>query len=405
MIRNRTRRGSRSAPPRSWQAPGRLRIARRLIPVALAMLVGLVSDGAPTAIAHVIMGTKSLHLRVAESDRVVRGRVLDPAIRFVTPDGRSQRDLVEIQVLETLKGSEPTDRLRIVQDGHDVARYRPGEEALFFLTPIEESRELRSLAAPGGPAFVSSQEHDERLSLEPPHGPVLLSAVRAFAASEKAETVATRIALIRGATLDLLTSGDPRLGAAALSSLVVSPDAELVRPDDLPRLLALLSDDAVSIGLRAGILSELQRRNLVEGPPQWRSLLERASREDLPTAMRAAGSHPSGPVRDFLRARLTDPDEAPTIAAEAALALGASRDPSLVPLLAKAIEREHARVRNAAIRGLGRIGGLEARQALEAVARTHPDPQTRRRAAARARSLASRSAPLDPARRTDRASR
>jgi len=310
--------------------------------------------------AHVIVGSKSLPLRIAEADLVVRGRVVDPEALFVGDAGRTRRHLVELEVLEVLKGTAASERLRIAQDGHDVPRYRVGDEALFFLTPIGKSRELRALAVPGGPAFVSSQEHEDRFLIEAPHGATLLSAVRTLAASENVPMGPERIALIRIATLDLLTSGDARLGAAALASLVLSPDAAFIVSDDLPRLEAFLADGRVSIGLRAGVLAELERRRLLEGPAHWRALLDQASPEDLATAIRAAGTHPSEPVRAFLLARLTSQDEPPEIAAEAAIALGAWRDPSLVSILERVLERARAqgdrRLEGAVRRGLRRMG-------------------------------------------------
>ena len=320
--------------------------------------------------AHVIMGSKSLPLRIAEADLVVRGRIVDPDAVFVSEAGQTRRRLVEVEVLEALKGKTASERLRIAQDGHDVPRYRVGDEALFFLTAIGKSRELRALAVPGGPAFVSSQEHEDRFLIEPPHGATLLSAARTLATSETLPTVSERIAAIRTATLDLLTSGDARLGATALASLVLSPDAAFVAAEDLPRLEAFLADASVSIGLRAGVLAELERRELLEGPAHWRALLDQAGPEDLATAIRAAGAHPSEPVRTFLLARLTSPDEQSEIAAEAAIALGAWRDPSLVPVLAEALERARARedrrLEGAVIRGLRRIGSGEARAVLAA---------------------------------------
>jgi hypothetical protein len=330
----------------------------------------LLCAGLPVS-AHVIMGSKSLPLRIAEADVVVRGRVVDPEALFVGGDGRTRRRLIEIEVLEVLKGKTDAERFRIAQDGHDVPRYGVGDEALFFMTAIGRSRELRALAVPGGAAFVSSQEHADRFLIEPPHGSTLLSAVRTLAASERLTTGSERIASIRKATLDLLTSGDAQLGAAALASLVLSPDAAFVVAEDLPRLEAFLADASVSIGLRAGVLAELERRELLEGPAHWRALLDQAGPEELATAIRAAGVHPSEPVRAFLLARLESPEESPEIAAEAAIALGAWRDPSLVPALEEVLERARARgnrrLEGAAIRGLRRIGGREARAALETV--------------------------------------
>lgn len=361
-------------------------------PALLALVITLASVNAS---AHVIMGTKSLHLRVVEADVIVRGRVLDPELVFVSADGKTRRELVEVQVLEELKGKAGAETLRFAQDGHEVARYRAGQEALFFLEPIAKSRELRALAVPAGPTHVSGQEHDELFLLEAPHGEVLLSATRAFARSESVATTDERVALIRGATLDLLTSGDSQLGAFALASLVLTPDAELVVAADLPRLEKLLADPNVSIGLRAGLVAELERRGLVDGPTRWLTLLQKARPSDLPTAIRAAGVHPSEPVQRHLLGLLEDPNSETEIAAESAIALGTPQNVAVVGALAVALAKGEPRLRNAAIRGLGRIGGPEARRALEQAARYHPDSATQGRARAELRSASVRSAHSD----------
>jgi hypothetical protein len=354
-------------------------------------LVLTVSLGAGAASAHVIMGTKSLHLRVVEADTIVRARVVDPDAEFVSADGRTRRQLIEIQILESLEGTAGAERIRFAQDGHDVARYLAGQEALFFLNPISKSRELASLAVPGGPTHVSSQEHDERFLIEGPAGATLLQATRNLVASESAASVDERLRLIQQATLDLLTSGDAALGTAALASLVLSPDAALVTRPDLPRLEKVLADPTVSVGFRAGLIAELERRGLVDGPERWSALLRDAMPEQRPMAIRASAAHASEPVKLYWLAQLEDPAARTEVKTEAAIAIGGSRDARAVGALTAALESDEPRVRNAAIRGLGRVGSPEGRQALELAARTHADPATRKRAMAEVRARETRS--------------
>ena len=383
--------------------------------LAVALMLGLVVALAVSvaASAHVIMGTRSLHLRVVEAKLVVRGRVIDPEAVFVSPDGQTRRGLVEIEILEVIKGSvgsvgsgessdaAPDDRIddlpriRFAQDGHDVPRYARDQEALFFLAPIAASLELRSLAVPKGPTHVSSQEHGEVFVLDTPQAPTLLSAVRAYSASESAPTGKERVALIRQATLELLTSGDAQLGTSALSSLVLTPQAALVTSADLPRLEKVLADPGVSIGFRAGLAAELERRGLIEGDAVRLGLLRNARPAERASAIRAVGAHPSEAVTAYLVALLADPETAPGIAAEAAMALGASRSSAAVGPLAAGLTNAEPRVRNAAIRGLGQIGGSKAKQALEGAASAHPDAATRRRAQAELRSVEARGARAD----------
>jgi hypothetical protein len=361
--------------------------SRRFASVARAVLVLLIGTAASVASSHVIMGTKSLHLRVVEADLIVRARVIDPDAVFVSADGHTRRELVDIEVIEVLKGQRPdAEGLRFAQDGHEVARYRVGQQALFFLEPIADSRELRALAVPGGPTHVSGQEHNELFLLEGPHADVLLSATKDLIASETAATGDERVARIRRATLNLLTSGDPALAASGLASLVLSPDAALLTVGDLPRLEAVLGDPMVSIGFRAGLLAELERRGLAGGPGRWVALLDSASPSELATAIRAVGAHPSEPVKQRLLALLVNPDAPPTIAAEAAIALGAFHEADVVVALANALATGDARVRNAAIRALGQMGTPDARSTLDQAANSHADPATKRRAEAEIRS-------------------
>ena len=348
---------------------------------------------AGSAGAHVIMGTKSLHLRVVESEAIVVGRVVDPQALFVSEDARTRRQLVEIEVVETLKGAVGAERLLFAQGGHDVARYGVGQEALFFLHPIAKSRELAALAVPGGPTHVSSQEHDDLFPIGGASGAVLLQATRDLVVSESARSAGERVGLIRKATLDLLTSGDTQLGHAALASLVLAPDANLVSREDLPRLERILDDPKLSVGFRAALIAELERRQLVDGPARWTALLQNATPSQRPTAIRASAAHPSEPVERYWLAQLSDPSSTTAVKVEAAIALGTSRHARAVQALADALASDEPRLRNAAIRGLGRVGSAEAASALERIARTHADPGTRRRALAELRTAEARKRP------------
>jgi hypothetical protein len=342
------------------------------------------------AVAHVIMGTKSLHLRVAEAEFVVRARVTDPGVLFVLDEGGGQRRLVEIEIIETLKGEATFAKVRFAQNGHDVATYQAGEIGLFFLSPIEKSRELRALAVLGGPTHFSNQEARELYRTDSERGKIFLSAARGYAGSESAGTADERVSEIRKATLDLLTSGDAELGAMALASLVLSPRAELITRADVPRLEALLGDSRVSVGFRAGLIAELERRGLIDGATHWMALLQSTDASDQRSAIRAVGLRPSPSIKLYLVGRLADPSTPHEIAAEAAIALGASRDPDVVSALAQALSIDDGRVRNAAVRALGDVGGPEARRVLEQAADSHPDTETRRRAMAETRLLATR---------------
>ena len=136
--------------------------------------------------------------------------------------------------------------------------------------------------------------------------------------------------------------------------------------------------------VRIGLLAELERRKLVDAPPRWLRLLSAdESTPDRVTAIRAAAASTDARVRARLVELLADADE--RVAAAAASALGRRGDPVEVRALVQALSHPASSVRVAAIRALGRSPSPEAARALERAAGSHPDPDTRRRAAAEVR--------------------
>jgi len=343
----------------------------------LALLACAVAAG-----AHVV-GTKTLQGLVAEADLVLRARIVAPSegeggSRAEPTGGRAP---VEAEVLEVLKGALAEPRVRFVQHGHGVAPFAPGEETLLFLLDIARSRELDALGRAGEYAWVSLQEHDDSYPLAPATRDVALAAVRDYASAPNAPTPAARLAALRRATVGLLASRDARLAASALRDLVLAPSLPLVAASDLAVLGPVLDDPDASMGVRVGLLAELERRGLVDGPPRWLRLLSaEAPTPDRVTAIRGAAASRDPRVRSRLAGLLSDPDA--RVAAAAASALGVQGDPAAVEPLARALSHASSTVRVAAIRGLGGIASPEAARALERAAREHPDPATRRRAAA-----------------------
>lgn len=380
--------------------------------LALATALGLAALGGPSAArAHIVVGTKSVRALVAESDLVLRARVVE--VRGIA--GRSQeepgveRPDHEVEVLEVLKGALAAPRIRFVQHGHGVATFEPGREHLLFLVDIARSRELGMLAASGADRWVSLQEHDEAYLLDGGQGgasdersrAALLAATRAYVAAEGAPDAGLRGSALRGATLALLESGDARLAASALSDLAVAPDALLVTPADRPALEKILDDPSTSPGVRVALLVELERRGVLaggspSGEARWIALLaDDAPSAELVVAIRAAGQD----ARPALRARLLGllASERTEVAAAAANAIGRPGDASVVPALTAALASPSSQVRHAAIRGLGRTQTEPALRALEQAGANHPDPATRRLAGAEARKRRSQPVPSSAA--------
>lgn len=339
--------------------------------------------------AHLVVGTKTLHGSIAEADLVLRARIVAvDAGPVATPEHPgSGRPGVEAEVLEVLEGDFDAPHVRFAQHGHGVARFEPGSEVLLFLVDIARSRELDSVGQRGGYAWVSFQEHQQEYPLEPHSRDRLLAAARSYVAADATGSATERLELRRRATRELLLSGDTRLASSALRDLVAAPGVPLVTAQDLPALMPLLEAAETSMGLRVGLLVELERRGLVEGTTIWLQLLSPDTESgDRVVAVRAAGASGSEAVRARLVALVSDPDL--LVAAAAASALGSPGRVDAVAPLTGALSHESEKVRMAAIRGLGRVALPESREALEIAAASHPDPATRRRARAEVRKQA-----------------
>ncbi len=343
---------------------------------------------ASMADAHVYRA-RTLRGLVADADLVLRVRIVSVPGPIQLPPagpGTSGRPDVGADILEVLKGGEWIDapRVRFVQHGHGVVSFAPGDETLLFLHDIKRSRELAVLGRSGNHRWVSPQEAGDEYPLDARTRRPLLAAVRDYLAAESIDDPAARTAVLRRATVGLLTAGDARLGASALRDCALAPELPLLARDDVPALTAVLDDPSRSMGLRAGLLAELERRGLVDAAPRWLVLLSGdVATPDRLTAIRAAGRAADPAVRARLVELLGDPD--PHVAAAACSALGTSGDATAVPALSTALAHPHATVRMAAIRSLGQIGTREALDVLEATTRSHPDPATRRRAGAELR--------------------
>ncbi len=342
----------------------------------LAGLVGLLC--ALGAHAHIVYGTKTLRGFVAEADLVLRARVVSAGERVgaSTPSGSVSRPTVVAEVLEVLKGVFEGERVRFAQHGHGVATFSPGEEVLLFLLPIGKSRELAALARAGVVDWVSLQEHDDAYRVRAETRGALLGAVRDYASAQDPSDPA-----LRRATVALLTSGDAGLAASALRDLALAPHSSWIVVEDLSVLRGVVQDPEASMGVRAALLAELDRRGWLDAAPLWPGLLaDEVPAPDRITAIRAAAASAGASVRPRLVALVSDPD--PDVAAAAAAALGRPRDAAAVAPLEAALAHETAKVRMAAIRALGRIATPAAERVLAGAAASHADPDTRRRARA-----------------------
>jgi hypothetical protein len=344
--------------------------------VAAAFLLG----GAGAARAHVVYGTDTLRGLVSQSDVVARVRILDPGApdKGVAAPGEKGpgkplgEPIVVAEVLNLIKGAPAPGQLHFVQHGHGVPIYTKNQEAVVFLQKIERSHELAKLK--GKVAWISLQEG------QPMTGSAAeLAALRAYNELEKLP-LTQQPAGLRQITVKLIGSPDPKLASSAVRDVALVRDAPIITAEDLPELEKVLRNEKTPIGVRIALLSELERRKLVEGPPQWVKLVRKERGSDRIAVVRALAAHPSAAVTHELLELLASPDA--LLVSTAAISLGVPGNEKAVEPLGKLLASGNQRVRLAAIRGLGRIGTPSAQAQLEQAAASHADADIRRRAAA-----------------------
>ena len=347
-------------------------------------MLWLVASPAAVGHAHLAKSTSSLRSLIAESEVVVRARVieLDTFVAQRGPDEK-RRSILRVKVLEVLKGPEVAGaELPISQHGHGVAKYQPGDEALLFLRHLSKSRELHELGSTGELQWYSTQERDDAYVLSRESRRATMQAARRYVAIEKMPSD-KRAEALRRITVKLLASRDLHLATSALRDMSRSGKVSLVTKADVPTLIKVIDDPQASIGVRIALLAELQRRGLVDGDPHWLRLLRRTKGADRLAVIHAAGAHLSPAVNAEVIDILMGTDAAASAAA--AIAVGAPGNTAAVVPLSKAILSENPRVAMSAIRGLGKIGTEGARAVLTSAAASHPDASVRRRAQAELR--------------------
>lgn len=364
---------------------------------ASALLALLVASAGPAG-GHIAVGTTTIHFLTTTSELVVRARIVDPDALLVLEDQRLREALVVAEVLEVLKGTLAEGPLRFLQHGHGVATYEKGEEVALFLQRTERVPEFQRSPLVGHVDWVSLQESDSRFPLGPDNRATFVAAVRAYVAIAELPDSEARSDALRRITIELLASPDPTVARSALGDVVLARDAPILTAEDLPLLVPLLESAETPIGIRVGLLAELERRGLVDAPPRWAKLLRTTTGSDRFAVVRAVAAHPSAPVNAELLALLASDDR--QLAAAAAVSLGAPGNDAAVAPLAKLLGDEQERVRMAAIRGLGRIATPKAKQALAEAAESHPDPRIRRRAAAELALLGRREAQVQRGEKT-----
>jgi len=350
-----------------------------------AFAAGMAMAAAPSlSRAHVVMGMTTVRLLTLQSDLVARVRIVDPERAFVLEDPPLRETVVVAEILEGLKGAYSEKQLRFVQRGHGVVRYAKGEEVILFVRRIEKNPELANSRLAKHLDWVSEQESGTEFRLDDETRVDITAAVRAYATLENLAPEARPDAL-RRITIDMLGSPRQELAGSALRDLVLSKNVSIVSSDDLPVLEPILDNPATPIGVRVGLLAELERRHLIDAPSRWAALIQTTLGAERLAVVRAAGAHPSEPVTKALGQLLSSNDV--QLVATTAVALGGMRNGMAVGRLAALLASDEPRLRMAAIRGLGRAGTAAALEALSKAAESHQDVETRRRAGAEVKIL------------------
>lgn len=362
-----------------------LRVRKHFIDVVLAGC--LLALGVTPAIAHIVMGGSSLRLLTAQAEVVARVQITDAMdeLDAVYRDQAFRTRFVQARLLETWKGSlaEPGATIHFYQHGHGTVEYTDGEEVLVFLRRTESIAELADGPIASQLKWASEQETDAHYLLDDTNRNGFANAVASYIAIDEAPK-AVRSDMLRRTTVEMLTSPYPELAQSAMRDLVLAGDQIPLTSEDLAILLPLIDAKqegaAAPIGIRIGLLTELERRGLVAGPPRWVYLIENTAGRDQLAVVRAAAANPSNAVVEALIPLLGSDDL--QIASTAAVALGNQKSPEATQALVALLQSNNSQLRMSAIRGLGRDGSSTAREALSNTASQHPDPATRRRALA-----------------------
>lgn len=342
----------------------------RILPFVAAMSIS--AAALPDARAHSIPGTQTLHDLCRAADVVAVGR-----ITYVAKDAPNERALppVDADVLELLReGDAKSGAIRFLPHRHGNDQYVVGEELLLFLehtrTP-ERAQEAK---------YEAVEAISERIVLPADRRTEWIDAARTYAALGKGPRNATDPQKLGRITIAMLSSRDTKLAHMALRDLTLAGASPLISESDVPALLRVVDDRSRPAMLRVGLLSELERRKLTRVGSHWVSVLESAPPNERSAVIAGAKSRWFVPEVNAALVAIVD-GTAPDEATSAARAVGAEGNDVAVDALVRAVSREPAELRFAALGSLRRINTPRARDKLAEFAQSHADTETRKVAA------------------------
>lgn len=341
----------------------------------------------PSGVARAHIGVQPLSLNrlLAKADLVVVGRVVSTDRIYRRPDLAFQQPYIEIKVLEEIKGRSIHRRIDFFGHGHGIARYRPGEEALFFFAEIARHPSWKGSPLAERFIYFSDQEVRDKFVLTAENRGAWIGAAKRYLEVQSMPPSAEVGARLRAITLDLIGSGEKKLALQALHDVLAVPNVYAVfSEDEIDRLKRLAETSAVHLRIRILLCQQL---GAAPGFPVYDKVMslygEAAEVVDKVAAIRALSRCRDARLVGFLKGLLGDAD--PSIRRAAIDGLGRPGLGEAVRLLADLLADPDPPLHAALTGALGRIGTEEAFAALRRLSRRHPNKTVRQYARAELR--------------------
>lgn len=321
--------------------------------------------------AHSIPGAQTLYDLCRAADVVAVGKIT----LISAPEPRSTNlPPVRVDVSELIRDDgEKPGSIYFWPHRHGNDEYVIGEELLLFLdrtTKPEAAKEAK---------YEALESIGDRFIIPPEARDIWIDAARKYVALGKGPKNTADPQQLGRISLAMLASSNAQLAHLALKDLTLNGTAPLIGEKDVPELLRIVEDAKRPAMLRVGLLSELERRKLTPVGSHWVSVLGSTPTNERSTVISGAKSRWFVP--EINSALVTMIDKGTTDEAiSAARAVGAEGNEAAVEALVRAVSREPAELRYAALGSLRRINSVAARENLTEFAKTHPDPDTRKAA-------------------------
>jgi hypothetical protein len=331
----------------------------------LSIFVGSSSDAA----AHTVPNAQTLYDLCRAAEVVAMGRItLVPAAQ----PGSTTLPAVRVEVTELFRaGDEKTGPLWFLPHRHGNDEYVMGEEVLLFL------ERTRALERVNEAKYEAIDAIGDRFVVPVERRAVWIDAARKYVNLGKGPRNSTDPRALGRLSIAMLTSPETQLAQLALRDITMAGTSAVIAPEDVPDILRFVEDGAYPAMLRVGVLSELERRKLTPVGSHWVSVLESTPSSERSAVI--AGAKGRWFVPEVNAALLSILDRGLSDEAiSAARAVGAEGNDVAVDALVRAVTREPAELRFTALGSLRRINSVRARDKLEELSRTHPDPETRK---------------------------